>query len=614
MNVELSSPVNLNRMVELVSHYEQGQISSCIVLLMKMCGSNVNHFDSLLARNNLAVCQYQQSFIINDIKHRKSAWENLLSVWSTVSCMPLSRAVNRLTLVSACNILYCAVAGEDNTVHYNKASEISFLALEKFAARHGIISCSRIGLPREKFMFLLQNLIRCKMLDKIEAHIILYMCVLIFLGDESNDVICIMEEILRNCNNTYESEKENYFLTSPSEMKLVTGRQDCFQIISELASLLCFICSCNNTQWCSNSSIRKIEHSRLKGLFQFIKSYAEIQFKEGNCGQLDLVPTEKELSFAVNLLEAVKFSSEKQHSVAIKLCSLVVNGTIGHTKLCSLPLMYTALQFQLLGEREFQIQTLKVAEDSLLHCPAAQCSFHVQPVALLVGKLNLLQIPTLSMIQYHLGRALLENQEYEKAAIEYQKLQNISYRMEWRPNICNFPVPHSSVVGHEHVLSLLLSRQFDMALELIPSLEQDFLILFLHAEIVASKQQLNQSIQLLNRAICQIACCSFLTEKVRNVLTAKLNWRLSQMFHKCANTKDSFFQLKMAIELCPFDSKLIEYSINYAKCLGISVNLTQIPTEETEMRDTIPTLLSVQNDLSLKYLIEICDFESLSSI
>ena len=71
--------------------------------------------------------------------------------------------------------------------------------------------------------------------------------------------------------------------------------------------------------------------------------------------------------------------------------------------------------------------------------------------------------------------------------------------MEWRPNICNFPPPRPSAVGHEHVLSLLLSQQFDMALQLIPSLEQDYLTFFLHAEVVALKKQLNQSIQLLHR-------------------------------------------------------------------------------------------------------------------
>jgi len=50
-----------------------------------------------------------------------------------------------------------------------------------------------------------------------------------------------------------------------------------------------------------------------------------------------------------------------------------------------------------------------VAEDSLLNCPAMECSFHIQPAAFLVGKLNLFRIPTLSMIHYHLGRALLGN-------------------------------------------------------------------------------------------------------------------------------------------------------------------------------------------------------------
>jgi len=90
---------------------------------------------------------------------------------------------------------------------------------------------------------------------------------------------------------------------------------------------------------------------------------------------------------------------------------------------------------------------------------------------------------------------------------------------------------------------------------------------------------------------------------------------MSQIFQKCGNTKDCFFQLKMALELSPYDSNLIQHSVNYAQHLGVSVSTPQILViEEAKMKDTITTLLSVQNDLSLKYLIEICNAELISDV
>ena len=71
----------------------------------------------------------------------------------------------------------------------------------------------------------------------------------------------------------------------------------------------------------------------------------------------------------------------------------------------------------------------------------------------------------------------------------------------------------------------------------------------------------------------------------------------------------------MALELSPYDSNLIQHSVNYAQHLGVSVSTPQILViEEAKMKDTITTLLSVQNDLSLKYLIEICNAELISDV
>jgi len=83
------------------------------------------------------------------------------------------------------------------------------------------------------------------------------------------------------------------------------------------------------------------------------------------------------------------------------------------------------------------------------------------------------------------------------------------------------------------------------------------------------------------------------------------------MFQKCGNTKDAFFQLRLALELCPHDSKLIDYNIECAKQLAIVVHLPHISVqEETKMLDPVNQFLSVQKDLSVKYLINICDVES----
>lgn len=86
------------------------------------------------------------------------------------------------------------------------------------------------------------------------------------------------------------------------------------------------------------------------------------------------------------------------------------------------------------------------------------------------------------------------------------------------------------------------------------------------------------------------------------------------MFQKCGNIKDSFFQLKTAVELCPNDSNLIQHTINYGQQLGISLNAPQMLVEDAKIINDVSTFLSVQNDLSLKYLIEICDVESTNDI
>lgn len=320
MSTDCSSSPDSNGMMKIVNYYKQAQIDSCIILLTEMCGSSVNHFNYWLTRHNLAVCKYQQSFIIDDPVLRNSAWEGFFDVWSAVSSLASSRSMSQLALVSACNILYCAAVGENGIEHNEKITLVGFQALERIAAQYGIASCPQLYLPREKLMFLLKNLACCKSLDKLEAHIILYMCTIMSLGDENDDILPIIEQILKNCADSYENQNANYFLLSPSEMKLVTSKQDFFQFVSELASLLLYIISCNSEKWCSKFSDKKIEHSQWTDLYQFIKLYEKVQTKQGTYGQLDIVANGNKLSFAINLLEAIKFSSEKQHSLAIKLC------------------------------------------------------------------------------------------------------------------------------------------------------------------------------------------------------------------------------------------------------------------------------------------------------
>jgi len=304
-------------MVQFVSLYEQDQIDSCIVSLTKMSSSGVSELDCLLAKNNLAVCKYQQSFMINDVKLRNSARESLYDALSTVSCLPLSQAVSQLTLVTMCNIFYCDVINGDSKKLHDRANVISCQALERVAACHGIL-CSQMYL-HDKFMFLLENLVHSRRLDKTETHIILYICILIFLGDENYNVVKIIEQILSICDDICETQNESYFLISPLKIKLVTSGQEFFLFVPELAGLVLLISSFNNTECYYSLSVKKIKHSQLTSLFQFLKLYAKVQFKDSSCSQLNFVASENELRFAMNLLEAVKFS-EKQHSLAIRLC------------------------------------------------------------------------------------------------------------------------------------------------------------------------------------------------------------------------------------------------------------------------------------------------------
>ena len=67
---------------------------------------------------------------------------------------------------------------------------------------------------------------------------------------------------------------------------------------------------------------------------------------------------------------------------------------------------------QMLNEPELEIEALKIAEDATLRNPPLNCSFHNAPLGFFLEILNILTTPSLSMIQYQLARALLENQVY----------------------------------------------------------------------------------------------------------------------------------------------------------------------------------------------------------
>ena len=63
-----------------------------------------------------------------------------------------------------------------------------------------------------------------------------------------------------------------------------------------------------------------------------------------------------------------------------------------------------------------------------------------------------------------------------------------------------FRNPTSDVVAHEHILALLMSSQFDQALNLIEMAdEDDFILLLLHAEISIHLNHLKKAIQLLSK-------------------------------------------------------------------------------------------------------------------
>ena len=322
--------LNGSQMKRAVNYYEQGQISRCIATLTEMPNSNVNSIN-FEHRNNLSVSKFQQSFLTDDIQLRNSATDDILNVWLAVFCIPLTSPqivnINQLTLVSASNALYCIIANHGYLKNHDRIHQIASQALERFSARHDLY-CLKPCSPQEKFILLLEMLINCQRLDETEISIILYICVLVLLYEEDDNLRRIVEQILKSHTvirhrykiDDQEGLSDNYFLLSPLEIPLITNCSNFNATIFEIASLLPLISSCKKGQ--NDVSVRSVKHNKLIGLFEFMKLFTKFQLNETEKDQFG--PYEGEyLIFATNLLEAVQFAKKGQHSLAIKQCRQV---------------------------------------------------------------------------------------------------------------------------------------------------------------------------------------------------------------------------------------------------------------------------------------------------
>lgn len=63
-----------------------------------------------------------------------------------------------------------------------------------------------------------------------------------------------------------------------------------------------------------------------------------------------------------------------------------------------------------LQQPKFEVEALKIAEESLLKSPSFLCPFHTELDGFLVSQLKLFRLPDISVIRYQLARALLQNQ------------------------------------------------------------------------------------------------------------------------------------------------------------------------------------------------------------
>lgn len=190
-------------------------------------------------------------------------------------------------------------------------------------------------------------------------------------------------------------------------------------------------------------------------------------------------------------------------------------------------------------------------------------------------------------------------QRYKEAAAEYEKLaETPPHPPPTGPLISAFQLkcPSSDVVIHETVLAWMMTTDWDRALDAVESASnEDFLLFVLHAEIRLQMGQHRRAAQLLSRAIGLLNSpdLSFPIGGCKGKLKAKILCRLAQVLDAAGSPKDAFHQLRVAVQLRPNDSKVLEFYQTYARKLQVDVS---VPNRSFQSDEEEKQLLKMDHD------------------
>ncbi|XP_059352123.1 uncharacterized protein LOC130685419 [Daphnia carinata] len=596
--------------------YAEGQYLKCIKHLSDLPTNSL--FEEFIVQNNILVCKFQISYVKEDEVLRRAVADDFLHLQSKTLALPQEKEFSLLTLSCSCNVIYSLL----NCKHYCgnsiKATEIAYIALEKALCSHLTFFPPRNDSPTENFVSLIHQFIEAKTFRQGELPLLLYSCVLICLFKLDLRYVQLIKDTLEILEHS--GKNDNYFsndvlLLSPLEMPLQPrGVRISSSIICDFSKLFLCLFHCVNSSWSEALALESGQTSSLSEIWGILKGFVNCQLASCTCIASNNDETEDYgkiqniyLKFARCLIGAAEFALRKQPLMSLRFLSLAGAGELAQTRACSIVMAYAATQFKALGEVDFQIEALKIAEESL-GCPVFQPSFHSEFYGFLLGQLKLFSLPQIPILRYHLARVFLQNQRYKEATVEYEKLSKTPFQENWIPFSTAFELrsPSTTIVLHEYILALLLANDCQKALDIIESsLEEDFLILFFHAEICVQLKQNKKAIKLLSRSIAKLNEQNSITYPVngsKEVIMSKLRFKMSELLEETGNTKDAHHQLKLSFQNgMVMDSKMQK---SYHKLMSKLGMAKENPVSSDPQREILVLkILEFTEDLGIHYLM-----------
>ncbi|KZS07111.1 putative Leucine-rich repeat-containing g-protein coupled receptor [Daphnia magna] len=600
----------------IATSYADGQYLKCIKHLSDLPTNSL--FEEFVVQNNILVSKFQISYVKEDEMLRRAVADDLLHLQSKTLALPREKEFSLLTLSCSCNVIYALL----NCKHYSessiKATKIAYVALEKALCSHLIFFPPKNDSTTENLVSMVRQFIEAKTLRPGELSLVLYSCVLICLFKVDPRYVQLIKEILEILECSGKNEicfSNDIFLLSPLEMPLQSrGATISSSIICDFSRLFLCLFHCINSSWSDALALKSGQNSSLSEIWGILKRFVNCQLASCRCSTSNNDETEDYakiqniyLKFARCLIGAAEFALRKQPLMALRFLNLAGAEELARTQACSIVMAYAATQFKVLGELDFQIEALKIAEESL-GSPVFQPSFHSEFYGFLLAQLKLFNLPQIPILRYHLARVFLQNERYKEATVEYEKLSKTPFQENWIPFSTAFELrsPSTIIVLHEHILALLLANDCQKALDVIESsLEEDFLIFFLHAEICVQLKQNKKAIKLLSRSIAklnQLNSTTFPVNGSKEMITSKLRFKMSELLEETGSMKDAHHQLKLSFQNgMVMDNKMQKSYQKLMSKLGMAKEISISSDPQLEM--LVLKILEFTEDLTIHYLM-----------